>query len=276
MLPVRRDYHFNLPADRICDWHPRGRQVTHFFNALSVFFPEGERFFIHSVRHFRERITDPELAKAVVGFIGQEAMHGREHTEYNELTAAAGLPTRELEAKVTRVLEFFKRVESPARQLSGTIALEHLTAIMADHVLSEPRVLAGAEPHYARLWRWHALEETEHKAVAFDVYTAVMGRGLRAYLIRILGLLSASAIFWSLVFRFHLRMIRADAEARGWRGWWRLLGFLFGPIGVFPRILLPWLAYFRPGFHPWDHDNRRYLKQLDQLEAELASEAAVG
>ena len=270
MMPTRRDLHFDIPAERIGDWHPQGRHVTHFFNALSVFFPEGERFFIHAVRHYRDRISEPQLKKAVAAFIGQEAMHGREHTEYNALMQAAGLPERRLEGVVTRLLERIKKHQPPALQLSATIALEHFTAIMADRLLGDERVLAGAEAHYARLWRWHALEETEHKAVAFDVYDRVMGRGPKAYVIRAAGLLGATLLFWPLVFGFHISMLRADPQARGLRGWLRLLDFQFGRTGALRKLVLPWLEYFRPSFHPWDQDNSRYLPQLEQITAQLS------
>jgi len=269
--PIRRDYRFELPAERVGDWHPLGRHVSHFFNALSLFFPDGERFFIAAVRHYRERIGDPELSAAVAGFIGQEAMHGREHEEYNELLDRAGLPGSALVGFVARFLARLKKVLSPMRQLSATIALEHFTAIMANVLLSDPRILAGAEPHYARLWRWHALEETEHKAVAFDVYTSVYGRGLRAYLVRVTGLIGATLIFWPLVFGFHLRLLRADPQARGLRGWLRLLDFLFGRYGALRKLVKPWLDYFRPRFHPWDHDNRRFLHELDRFQPQASA-----
>ena len=25
----------------------------------------------------------------------------------------------------------------------------------------------------------------------------------------------------------------------------------------------PWFDYFRPGFHPWDHDNRHFLHGIE-------------
>jgi predicted metal-dependent hydrolase len=92
MMPVRRDLRFNLPQERACDWHVQGSHVTHFFNALSLLFPAGERFFMDSVRNYRDQIDDPVLKKQVLGFIGQEAMHTREHVEYNDLLQEAGLP----------------------------------------------------------------------------------------------------------------------------------------------------------------------------------------
>lgn len=265
MLPIRRDLGFSLPAERLRDWHPAGAHVTAFFNTLSVFFPVGERFFIHTVRHYRDRITDPALQKAVGGFIGQEAMHGREHEAYNECAAAAGLPVAQMEGKVARLLEWVKRHQSPAYQLAGTIALEHLTAILADIVLREPKVLGDAEPRFRDLWLWHALEETEHKAVAYDVYAQIMGRTLRAYLLRVGAFLVANAIFWIYVSRFYWRNLRVHGEHRNGRGWLQLLKFQWLSPGALRRVIPAWLDYFRPGFHPWDHDNRAQLERVGEI-----------
>lgn len=273
VMPVRRDLHFALPAERVGDWHDQGRHVSHFFNALSLFFPDGERFFIHSVRHYRAQIKEPTLSRAVAGFIGQEAMHGREHTECNEMLDRAGLPGASLQNFVFRLLERVKLLPKPM-QLSTTIALEHLTAIMANSLLSDERVVGKAEPHFGRLWRWHALEETEHKAVAYDVWCAVMPKSLGSYLMRVSGLVLASLIFWPLVFAFMWRITRADAACRAERGGWRrTFRFLFLTPGPLRRATGDWFDYFKPGFHPWQHDNRRYLDGLEPLLRDLEAGA---
>ncbi|MGB1580403.1 MAG: metal-dependent hydrolase, partial [Nevskiales bacterium] len=104
MLPIRRDLSFDLPAEKMTSWHPDGKHMSHFMNTLSIFFPVGERFFIDSVRYYRDKgiITDERLKKAITAFIGQEAMHGREHEEYNQAYADAGFEVKEMEAVVTR------------------------------------------------------------------------------------------------------------------------------------------------------------------------------
>lgn len=84
IMPIRRNLKFHVPDEKVLNWHSWGPTVTQFFNTLSLFFPEGERFFINSVRKYRDRIDDPELQEAVRAFIGQEAMHGREHEDYNQ------------------------------------------------------------------------------------------------------------------------------------------------------------------------------------------------
>ena len=127
VMPERRDLHFLPPGDRICDWHQAGPNVTQFMNALSLFFPAGERMFIDAVRAYRDEIPDPDLRKAATAFIGQEAMHSREHIEYNQLMDAAGLPASELDAQVWAHTEYVKKHSSKVTPLLMTIALEHFT-----------------------------------------------------------------------------------------------------------------------------------------------------
>ncbi|HSW12898.1 MAG TPA: metal-dependent hydrolase [Solimonas sp.] len=273
MIPTRRDLHFRLTPASVSNWHAQGPYVTHFVNAMSLFFPEGERFFIHTVRHYRDRITDPELQEAVTAFIGQEAMHGREHEDYNRLLAEAGLPAKAVEAQVTRFLDMLKARLPPSAQLSITIAQEHFTAIVSDLVLTDPRMIEGADRHLSALWRWHALEETEHKAVAFDVYETAVGRGPRAYALRSASMVLTTAGFLALVMYYQQQLLKADAQAPRWQGLGKFFKFMFATPALLPRLALPWLSYFRPGFHPWDHDNRHLLKQMDLLVAETRSYA---
>ena len=183
VMPVRRDLTFDLPQDRVHDWACENVHFTHLMNTMSLVIPVGERFFIDAVRYYRDQIQDPELKKAATAFIGQEAMHGREHDEYNARVFER-LPNAErFEQRVTALLRWFQKHTPPSFRLSGTIALEHLTAIMADGLLKEPRLKEKSEPGYSALWHWHALEETEHKAVSYDVWRTVMKPGLGSYLL---------------------------------------------------------------------------------------------
>jgi len=263
MMPVRRDVHFELSAERIRNWHAKGPSVSHFFNALSVFFPIGERFFIASVRHYRDRVVDPQLKEAVTAFIGQEAMHGREHENYNRLLQDGGMPVSVLERIVAFTLGTAQKLTPKSWQLATTLALEHHTAILADRLLSRPELLRGSDPAFARLWRWHALEETEHKAVAFDVWNAAVGRDRAHHLVRGATMVTTTLAFWGLVAAFSVCMIETDARVhRQPRGYRVLADFLLGAEGMYRRTLPAWLGYFRHSFHPWRHDNRHLLGQI--------------
>ena len=153
--------------------------LSHVAAALSAVFPDGEDFFVRSVRRFRDQVSDPALKRQVAGFIGQEAMHGREHRALNDRLDALGYPTKVVERTVKRGLQIRERVLSAKSNLAATAALEHFTATLAELVLTsaETRDLFGHEG-VKDLFLWHALEESEHKAVAFDVYKAVGGSEL--------------------------------------------------------------------------------------------------
>lgn len=280
VMPERRDLHFLPPGDRICDWHQAGPNVTQFMNALSLFFPAGERMFIDAVRAYRDEIPDPDLRKAATAFIGQEAMHSREHIEYNQLMDAAGLPAAELDAQVWAHTEYVKKHSSKVTPLLMTIALEHFTALMGDTLLRHPEQMAGSQPDYERVWRWHALEEVEHKAVAYDVYERCVGRGPKAYAMRSAIMLTTTATFWPHVLLFYRRLAAADPACvqAGWRGHLKLANFMLGKPGYLRRLLPEYLAYFKYSFHPWQQNNADLLAEIDELvddaEAAYASRAA--
>jgi predicted metal-dependent hydrolase len=149
---------------------------SHVAAALSSVFPDGEDFFVKSVRHFRDQITDPALKKQVGGFIGQESVHGREHRVLNDRLAELGYPTKQVEWLTKKGLAARWKFAPKKASLAMTAALEHFTATLAELILSDPeaRDMFGDET-VKNLFLWHALEEAEHKAVAFDVYKLVGG-----------------------------------------------------------------------------------------------------
>lgn len=150
--------------------------TSHLMAALSSVFPDGEDFFVRSVRHYRDRITDPELKKQVAGFIGQESVHGREHRAFNDRLAQLGYGTKRAERFTRWGLELRTKHTPPISCLAATAALEHFTATLAEAILTDEEMRAHlGHPAVQDLFVWHALEESEHKAVAFDVYRAVGG-----------------------------------------------------------------------------------------------------
>lgn len=272
MMPVRRDVRIALPADRICDWHKDGPAVTLFLNAQSLLFPAGERFFMDAVRNYRDQVTDPVLKEQVVAFIGQEAMHSREHQEYNDLMDAAGLPASKLDRFAWKYTDWL-RTFSHKRWLSITIALEHYTAMLANQALKDPENIGGVKA-YQQLWLWHAMEETEHKSVAFDVWRTVAKPGPISYLRRTFSMTVTSLLFWATVFVYHSTLLGAYLRKGGkltLGDWGRLIRFIWSPrTGTFARIARELIDYYRPGFHPWDHDNREYLARVDTLLDEIS------
>jgi predicted metal-dependent hydrolase len=228
-------------------WHGGRRSVTTFFDNLSIFFPAGERFFIASVNAHRAHVQDARLAADVRVFAGQEGCHSREHVRWNEALAAQDYPVAAMEARVERLLERVTRRTPRRWQLAATCALEHFTALMAELLLTRPGLLEGADARMAQLWRWHATEESEHRAVAFDVFRAAGG----TYAERVLVMAGVTVIFWAKVLEHQVRLMHVDGTAASPREWAKLARFLFVRPGGMLGLVRPYLAYYLPGFHPW-------------------------
>lgn len=250
-------------------WLGGRRAVSTFWDNLSIFFPAGERFFIQSVKAHVDQVQDPELLEAMRRFYAQEGFHSREHVRYNEMTAQRGHAVAEMEARVERLLERVKSLLPERIQLAVTAALEHHTALLADLLLRHPELLEQAHPTMRALWRWHAAEEAEHKGVAFDVYEATWGN----YPIRAIVMVIATLIFWAKVAEQQVRMMNEDGTLTSGSEWRDLFRFFFVDPGGAAAAIPLFLDYFRPGFHPWDHDNRELL---EAWKRELSTEPAYG
>lgn len=261
----RRDIDFGMDAQIPVHWFADNCHMTRFFDAMSIMFPEGERAFIESVQHYRHRVgNDTELARTVTEFVAQEALHSREHVRYNRRLQEQGAPVEQLERCVAAQQAFARRYLPPGARLAITVCLEHFTAMLADQILRDPRNLEGAHSAMTDIWRWHALEETEHKAVAYDVFTAAIRGPLRRYLVRCLAMLVVTPIFSSLLWSMTFELVRHDGRARDCRGWLGLLRHQFVRPGPLIRMVPRWCAWFRPGFHPWQHDNHALIERFSQ------------
>lgn len=254
-----RDLRFKL-NDVPRHWHGGKRSVTLFFDNLSVFFPAGERFFVQSVKAFRNQVTDERIAADVAAFCAQEGHHSREHVRYNERVTELGYPVPKLEARVERILRAVSKRMSKTRQLAVTCALEHFTSLMGSLVLGDARVMEGADPQMAALWRWHAAEENEHKAVAFDVFQNVSG----SYVRRAFAMFTTTIVFWVLVLLQQIALMRKDGIAASPREWWALFRYLFLDPGGMAGLLVPYLRYYKPSFHPNDHDTKSLVDSWRQ------------
>jgi len=232
--------------------------ASHVGASLSSVFPDGEDFFVRSVRHYRDEITDPELKRQVAGFIGQESVHGREHRMFNDRLDQLGYPVKRFERWTKFGLEMRERVAPPISNLAATAALEHFTATLAELVLTEKEVrdLFG-HPEVRNLFVWHALEESEHKAVAFDVYKAVGGsERMRRWTMNFItfGFIVGMAFQVGLSLLADRATYRRGNLRKSWKRWRQ------SPVmrrEVWDRLR----DYNRPDFHPDDHDTTELVER---------------
>ncbi len=253
-----RDIRFDLESARNGHWLGGDPVGTAVFNALSLTFPDGERLFIDAVRHFRGEVNG-KLADDVRGFIAQEAIHSREHHTLNLMIDRTRYPVAEVEAELRERIGF-ARGRGPMAMLIATIALEHFTAMMADMHVRHRDLFENTAPGIERMWRWHAMEETEHKAVAYDVFMQVTRHWppLKRYLRRTISMAIISFMFTRHITRYAARLLQADGYTPE-QAVKAVRRFVWNTPGIFQRGWKIYFAWFRPGFHPWDQDNRNLV-----------------
>lgn len=268
-FPVRRmDFEFQQVPRY---WAGNDAGITHFMTALSALFPDGEKFFVDSTRAVRKhpKLADLQMQKEISAFIGQEAMHSKEHVAFNAAAQAYGYDVRSLEnmtdtviqTSVNTVLKLFKPFgfTRDTIGLTGTCALEHFTATIASELLRNPDIQAmfNDETMY-QLWMWHAVEENEHKAVVFDVYQTLYGKGLKAYGQRALAMSLAMVILFFTQSYFTARLLKQDNKLT-FKDTKYMIKFMYGRKGFITRQIPELLAFFKPNFHPNDFDTDSLL-----------------
>lgn len=242
-------------------WLPGHPYASHVVTALNLLLPEGERWFVRTFNEALPLVADERLAATMRGFIGQEAVHAESHDKVLwTFIDAHGIDPRPYQLQMDWV---FRRILGPSRSGSARAqrkhlverlwliaAIEHYTAELGDFALNCAWASSGGDPEMVDLFCWHAAEEVEHRAVAYDVANYFGNSYLTRARTMVLVL---SAMIW-LLFRGAKDITRQDPAIKR-------LGFI-GRRREYNRAvranLLPsmvglaWstLKYFRPGFHP--------------------------
>ena len=269
-FPAEGQTHSIVVRDRRFDrerplprWWCNGDPVaTAWMNSLSASFPRGEALFIEAVKAFREG-TPPKLDREIRAFIKQEVNHSREHLALNRAASEAGYDTTGVDARIAANTNQ-AHARPPIVQLAVTIALEHFTAMFAHLFLSNPRMFFDANVPQADIWRWHAIEEIEHKGVAYDTFLHATRDWPR---FRRWKLKAAIMLLITKRFVHHRSRDALDFMAQdgitGWRALAKVVWYLFGKPGALRRLFPAWVAYFLPGFHPWNRDDRALIARYE-------------
>ena len=240
---------------------------THLCNSFTLLFPAGEKFFIRSLSKFVPTLQEERLKRDAKLFIRQEAQHAVEHEKFLQNLRDQGYDIdatlRLVEDVITR---FVESKTSDEFRLALTAGFEHLTSLLAEIGLHE-EFFRDAHPEMKALFEWHALEEIEHRAVAFDVLCQVD----QSYLRRVAGLLGAYVILSGLTGYVTTNLLWQD------RLLWKLKTFKeASDVFLLKNHLLPkavgiFARYLKPSFHPGDEAH------LEELIARLyPEEVALG
>ncbi len=257
----REKLDFGLDGDIPRYWHGGDAFQTRFWDALSIIFPPGEKFFMNCVRDFRDQIQDPKMLQDIRDFNRQEAQHGMVHRQDNERLRKQGVDVDALTQYVNNLLNTeYRSKYTREHTLSVTSALEHFTSIIAHSLFDKRDVMKHADHRVRAMYAWHAIEEVEHKGVAYDVMIDYAKAG---YFKRVLGLLHASVLFPATIFHIQRKLLihdgfsfkqRMGIMAKGM--WW-----LLKPGGLLAPMYKHYLTYYKPGYHPWQETEQHGYEQ---------------
>ncbi|MDH1519558.1 metal-dependent hydrolase [Acinetobacter johnsonii] len=270
-FPVRR---MNFEFESVPEYWMNGSAgLTHFMTALSALFPAGEMFFIDSVRAVRQHPSikdNAELQKEISAFIGQEAMHTQEHEGFNTSAQKYGHDVATLDRYTDRAIQATRKVfaflgkpvgiAQEMVDLTATTALEHFTATIASQLLVNNHIQElMSDETMKTMWLWHAIEENEHKAVAYDVFEGVFGKGVKSYLLRTGSLVAAMAILFCVQSYFVFRLLHQDKQLNR-AALKDIYTYAYSPSkGIITGMASEMIMYFKPGFHPNHHDTDALL-----------------
>lgn len=244
-FPVRRmDFDFSNINRHFVNNDPAS---SHVWTAFQAYFPEGEQFFVDAVRDAKKWVKDEALLREISAFIGQEAMHGKEHLQANAELKHQGINVNGWDARTRWARKRLNKLLSVKARLAGTAAVEHYTAVIAEHIMkSEEFHTMIVDPTIKNLIYWHAMEESEHRAVAFDTHKAVGG----TYAQRAIAMTIVSIGIGPVVLAAMLSCMKQDGELYNAKSWLKCADLYLGRTGLFRKMIPDLLCFFKPGFHP--------------------------
>ena len=264
-LPIeRRHVKFSYKDIDKFDFYNNNAVISAYWAGLSATFPRGEAEFINSVKLFEDQITDPKLKAEVADFAAQEAHHSLQHKLVNKQFTSLGYRIEHIESEIDKKIAERVASWSNEKRLMRTVCAEHVTAVMAHHILEYPDVFNPSPESLKNLLQWHAIEEIEHKSVAFDVYMHCVGD---------IGKLKRHYI-WFTFFEFPMSvyaitkyLIRKLGHTSSRQERKEMRQFLFGKEGSIRSMWSLYTQFLKKGFHPWSHDDSALATQY-KLELE--------
>jgi uncharacterized protein len=253
-----RQMNFDFPEEIDRYWCGDSLFKTHFFNSITLLFPDGEQFMLRTLKRQLKHIDNPQLKQEVSAFVGQEAQHAVQHEKFWHNLRQQGYHfdtyLRFLRFILFQVCENQLSIKFKLAMIAG---VEHFTNAIADLILRED-LFAEAEPRMKELFEWHSAEEIEHKTVAYDV----LQNATKSYLIRVLGIFIAYTFVLGFVNLGLVIMLYQDKKLLNLKVWQEMIQFLFTKEKFVLKVFWHSLEYFRINFHPLQRDNLFLVKKV--------------
>jgi uncharacterized protein len=251
IIPRDLNFDFSLAATK---WLNEDVYLTQMFNAPSMVLPYVEGFVNFTVIHSLSKLKDVSLHARCLNFIKQEALHAREHVKYNKVLSKQGLVNNEVIGKLIEKLNKIKRKWSLLSMLAIAAGFENFTMTISKIVLTDD-LLKNSENDVARFWKWHMMEELEHKSVLMDLYIQLGGGYFRR--VSIYTVVLMNYCYYGLKVYFKLLKVNKASRFRG-------LQCVFYKNSFFIKSIFKSFQYYRYHYHP-DKSKTRHLLNFDNL-----------
>ncbi len=233
-------------------WFGESAFLSHVLNTFTVIFPDAERYFIRWAKKALPDVTDPKIKKDIQGFIGQETMHANQHEKLWDLLRSQGY---NLEPALwfvdTLAFNWLEKIVPDKFNYALVAGLEHFTAMLGEIYFENPEIMEGMHSEMRRLFEWHAAEEIQHKAVAFDQLQAIDDN----YFLRT-GVMNVAVVgLYVLTFANTFYFMAQDRSLFNPKEWLVMGRILFGKSDLARKTVIKFLEYYRPDFHPWNNQN---------------------
>tara|TARA_R110000824_G_scaffold118960_15_gene272368 strand:- start:63123 stop:63977 length:855 start_codon:yes stop_codon:yes gene_type:complete len=236
---------FAYTRNRIMHWNAAKPEFSQIVNAASLSMPYLEPYLIATMRKARPLVTDPQLARDIDLYCGQESAHYRQHMLYNEeIRAASTAPVRDIEKLLADDYASMGKHRSLRFNLAYAEGFESM-ALAIGQTLIEDRVyyFGHADSAVASLVLWHFAEEIEHKNVTFDVFENISG----SHFWRAIGLVYATLHIFRRTRTGYQALLKADGLWSNWRSRLALARIL---LRIFRKLTPRLLRVLLPGYRP--------------------------
>jgi predicted metal-dependent hydrolase len=261
---------FSFPTSIAKHWLGGSPVRSHFFNAINLFVVSFEDFMARVMRTQLPHLKNADFARQIRGFMGQESTHSFVHAKYLQNMRDQGYQIDGYLKAAEHIFSvWFERRLGTRVSVAMIAGFEHLTALLAEIMLSS-QLVRDAEPAMKELWEWHAAEEIEHKALAFELLKATSG----AYGLRLLGAALGGLVVAGFIGVGMGMLLRQEGLLWRKRTWADLKSLLFGPARLATRAVSIFFEYFRPGFHPNQRDTYALAEEVFQAQGQASTRPA--
>jgi uncharacterized protein len=247
---IHRKPNFTFEEEFEKHWLGGSPFKTHFLNSLTLIFPTGEKYFIRSINKVLKKVKKKNLKQEAYQFIKQEAQHSMEHEKFFKVLERQGYDIRKLVGILDKlVTNYFEPFFSKESNMAITSGLEHITALLAEISLEE-NFLKEAPQKLQELFNWHAAEEIEHRAVAFDVLKEIDD----SYQKRLLGITVAYVLMSAYAGVSTVHLLHQDKLLFKKETVKDFTSMFFTDEKLFFKAVSIFFRYLDPDFHPDKQD----------------------